>query len=282
MSDEQLRKPHLSASQLSMLSRCGLQYFYRYVLGERRPPGVAAHVGSGVHASIERNLRAKLGGWGLLSLDEVADAAVDATRKRFAEEPPMLDDDERALGADKVEGAAIDTAASLALLHAKELAPVIDPVAVEQEFRIVLDGFPYDLLGYKDIVEPRRIRDTKTSSKTPPKDAAYTSLQLTLYHLDSVIRGDDVTVALDYLVSTKTPKAVTLSSCRNEQDHRKLLARVETAARVIEAGAFAPAAPDAWCCSPRWCGWYDRCPSGSGARTTVALIDPKNLVRRAA
>jgi len=278
------RKPHLSATQLTMLSRCGLQYYWRYIKGIRRPPGSAATLGKGTHRAIEANLRAKMS-WGqLLSEEEVKQKAAEATAAAWDEEPPQLDDDERAAGADKVKGELVDTAVVLASLHHKQAAPKIEPIAIEQEFTIEIDGSPYDLLGYKDIETATHIRDTKTPGKTPSADAAERSVQLTLYHLETKLRtGEDKRVALDNLVKGRSPKYVPLEAGRTEADHAQLLHRVEAAVRTIEAGNFTPANPDDWCCSPKWCGWWDQCPQGARQVAVVPLISPDRLrVRKAA
>lgn len=272
--DAVLNKPHLSISQLNMLARCGEQYRYRYVEGIKAPPGVQLVIGKGTHGAIEKDLANKIE-WGeLLPDDSIADFAADATRKAWQEDAPVLGE------GDPDEGGAVDTAVALATVHHRELAPVIEPVAVERKFRLELPDFPFDLVGVIDVEETTRIRDTKTSSKTPPADAAHVSDQLTMYHLEAATRGESKTVALDYLVKSKQAKALTLESTRNEQDHARLLRRVEAAAKVIQAGAFTPTTPDNWACSPKWCGYWDRCAWGSRKAVTVGLIDPARLVRR--
>ena len=46
-------KPHLSASQLSMMARCPVQWEFRYAKGIKSPPGVALLVGKATHVSVE-------------------------------------------------------------------------------------------------------------------------------------------------------------------------------------------------------------------------------------
>jgi hypothetical protein len=268
-------KPHLSVTQLNMLSRCGLQYDFRYIQKIIAPPGVQLVIGKGTHAAIEKDLVNKQQ-WGtLLPDDSIADYAADAARAAWDEDEPVLQE------GDPDKGGVVDVAVSLAQLHHKQVAPGIDPVAIERGFVLEIEGFPYDLMGFVDIEEPGRIRDTKTSSKSPPADAAEQSDQLTLYHLEAVTRGlPPPMVQLDYLVKTKVPKAVSLSSVRGPEDHARFLRRVEVAARVIEAGSFQPAAPDSWACSQKWCGYWDRCAFGSRGRVSVGLIDPARLTSR--
>lgn len=268
-------KPHLSISQIGMLQRCGKQYEFRYLEGIKSPPGVALVIGKGTHGAVEQDLGNFIE-WGELLPDEaIADFAAESTRKEWQKEPPTLQD------GDPDEGGAVDTAVALAQVHHREVAPRIEPVAVERGFRLELPDFSHDLVGYIDIEEPHRIRDTKTSGKTPPADAADVSDQLTLYHLDATVRGKEIkAVALDYLVKTKVAKAVTLESPRGPQDHARLLRKVEAAAAVIKAGNFMPAPADFWGCSPKWCGYWDRCDYGAKKKVSVGLIDVSRLISR--
>src|SRR5688572_18034717 len=190
-----------------MLARCGVQYDLRYNQGLRVPPGVAAVIGRGTHGAIEQDLGNKLEWGSLLPDDAVQEFAADAARKAWDQEEPQRNE------GDPDKGEAIDTAVSLATVHHQQLAPKIEPVALERGFVLELDGFPFDLMGYVDIEEPGRIRDTKTSAKAPQADAADTSDQLTLYDLEATVRGKKpMAVVLDYLVKTKQAKVVTLQS----------------------------------------------------------------------
>ncbi len=268
-------KKHLSITQINMLARCGEQYRFRYVDGIKSPPGVALVIGKATHAAIEKDLTNKIQWGALLPDDAIAETAADATRKAWSDDEPTLQD------GDPDQGGAVDAAVSLATLHHRELAPKIEPISLERGFVLSLDGFPFDLMGYVDIDEATRIRDTKTASKSPSGNEADKSDQLTLYHLDATVRGDvGKTVALDYLVKTKVAKAITLESTRGPEDHARLLRKVEASAKVIEAGNFAPTSPDNWWCSAKWCGYFDRCDFGSRRSVSVGLIDPALLTSR--
>lgn len=269
-------KPHLSVSQLGLLARCGEAYRFRYVEGIKSPPGVALVIGKGTHAAIESDLTNKMT-WGeLLPDDSIADYAADAARKAWEDEEPVAQE------GDPDKGGAVDQAVSLAQLHHKQVAPAIEPIALERGFLLEMPGFGFDLKGYVDIEEEGRIRDVKTASKAPPSDAADVSDQLSAYHLEAATRGADPIVQLDYLVKTKVPKVITLTSRRTPEDHARFLQRMEAAARVIEAGAFYPTGADSWACSERFCGYWNRCRWGSRKAVTVGLIDPSRLVSRVA
>ena len=51
---------YLSATQVTMHKKCGLQYYKRYIEGKKRPPGIALIEGSSHHASLEYNNKYKV------------------------------------------------------------------------------------------------------------------------------------------------------------------------------------------------------------------------------
>lgn len=265
-------KPVLHVSQMNMLSRCGEQYYRRYVKGEVIPPAVAMVTGTGTHRGVEENLRNKIATKGtLLPVAQVQQIAVDAFKAEW-DRGVKLSEDEVSAGIDRVKGEAIDTVASLSALHHRELAPRIQPVHVERTFRLELPGYPLDLAGTMDIQEPRTVRDTKTAAKSPPSDAADVSAQLTMYALavKTLEGAAPEKVCLDNLVKTKTPKVVVLESTRTDDDMRQFLQRVERSVEVIQKGAFTPADPSSWWCSKEWCGYHATCPFAA-KRVQVAL-----------
>lgn len=268
-------RPHLSHSQIDMLSRCELQWYYRYVLGLKVPPGVAAVIGKGTHGAVYRDLDQKRN-WGvLLETDEVKDAARDATVRAWEREPPKLNE------GDPDKGEAIDTAVALADVYHRRIAPEVEPIALEQAFLIEVPQLPFDLLGVVDVETAETVRDTKTKGKKPAEDAASRSTQLALYHLNATLSGSPAKdVAFDYLIKTKVPQAITLRAQPTETDHRALMKRVELAAASIQSGVFKPTWAGNWACSPKWCGYWDKCEFGARKAVSVGLVDPRSLTSR--
>jgi len=265
-----MKKPVLHQSQIGTWDHCPMQYYFRYVKGRIKPPGVALIRGQGVHQAAEKDLTAKRDNGALLPDDEVTDIARDTVVSYWQQNGVRLSDDEKAQGEKAVIAETIDTAVGLAATHHGELAPVLEPVHIERPWKLELQGCPVDLQGTIDLQEPQSLRDLKTSAKSPTRTAAETSLQLTMYHL-AASKLDGVQpeqVALDFLVSTKTPKIVTLRSTRDPSDWQQLLDRVAVMAQAIDAGVFVPRLPDHWICSDKWCGyWRDECPFGRRHRT---------------
>lgn len=252
----------ISQSRLAMMSRCGEQFRRVYIEGERRPPGVAMIVGSSVDDSVNANLGNVIETGAMLPMEAVQDVARDALEARWVEEGVVLTDEEAELGPKTVRGEAVDRSIRLALLHYDGVAPKLKPKSVQRRFRVRIKGESNIILvGVLDVEEPGTVRDTKTSKKSPAKNAADKSQQLTMYALGVRIEDGEIpdSVHLDYLVDLKTPKYKHLESTRGPDDFRVLLARIERYARIVEAGAFAPANPDDWCCSEKFCGFASTC-----------------------
>lgn len=253
-------RPQLHATALNM--QCGEAFRRRYIEREIIPPGVAIIVGIATDRAVSKNLEHKRDTSELLPVEEVADAARDLLNETWESGTVKLDQEEVEAGLKAVRGQAVDKTVRLSVLHATAKAPEIEPTHVQRKWSIELPGYPMDLVGTIDVQEgARAIRDTKTTAKSPPADAAERSLQLTAYALASkVIDGAAPDkVALDYLIDTKTPQAKTLEATRGPEDYRALLARVETVTLAIERGVFMPVTPDHWACSIKWCGYAPSC-----------------------
>jgi hypothetical protein len=248
-------------SQISMLMRCPVQYDFRYVKGIVRPPGIAAHVGSGVHASAELNLSQKMETKLPVSRDWASEMARDTVIRKIDTDGVLLSEDEASRGLGAVKGEAVDKATRLALLHYDELAPSIEPVGIEIPWTVEVKGTPITLAGRIDLEVADGIRDLKTAGKMPKMDAADKADQLSMYAVSYlVLRGKmPKTLGLDFLVDTKTPTLCRLETARDEKDLAIFLRRVSTAVKVIQTGAFMPCDRGSWVCSPRWCGWYSMC-----------------------
>lgn len=264
-----MNKPLLSSSRVGLYQKCGLAWDFRYNKGIKSPPGVALHVGKATHQSVELNLRGKIEGIAV-PLDEARELAGSALVEMWKKEPPMLTDEDGS--PDKARGAAQDKAVALAGLHHTEVAPGIEPAAVEEGFIIELPG-PYDIQGFKDIrATDNAIRDTKTASKSPGSEAAIQSDQLALYAWDAELAGRPAPyVALDYLVATKTPKAVSLMANPGPEEFRRVADRFSAAWKGMAAGVALPAPRDSWMCSAKFCGYFAMCPHGAKNATMVPL-----------
>ena len=263
--------PHTSVSQMNTFWRCAIQYYWRYPMGLKVPPGVTLIIGKGGHKSVESNLNAKKDNGVLLPESDVLDIAAEAVNAEWDKEPPRLSPEEQTEGEKNVRGKAVDRAVLLSRLHHCKVAPDIIPTGVEREWRLEIPHLSVDLVGIIDVCEPDRIRDTKFKSKSPTAGEVDGSLQFTAYHLArKVIDGVDCKLQMDALVSTKEAKYVPMPTTRTVADHQDLLNRLCVMQEAIEKGVFLPCQRDSWACSEKWCGYFnDVCPYGRKGRERV-------------
>ncbi|HSW40818.1 MAG TPA: PD-(D/E)XK nuclease family protein [Acidobacteriota bacterium] len=252
-------KPQLHVSALGM--KCMEAFRRRYIEREVIPPGVALVVGTGTHRGVDVNMHYKIETGDLLPIEAVADAARDGVNHAWEKDGVKLEPDEVARGVKAVRGEAIDKAVRLATLHAKEKAPRIFPIHAERPWSLEIKGYPLDLVGRLDIQEADTVRDTKTSGKTPSEDVAEKSLQLKAYALAVQVLDGKAPgkVFLDYLIDTKTPKTATFEHSPDIDDFQAVLNRVEVISMAMTRGVFVPVEPDHWCCSEKFCGYWNTC-----------------------
>lgn len=267
------KKPYFSPTQLEMYAKCGEQYRRRYIENEIIPPGIAAVAGRGVHGGIATNFRQKIETRVDLPVVDVVDAAVEQFKAEL-QGAYELTPEEQAQGRDNVIGAATDTVASLAELHAREVAPEYQPVFVEQPVRLELPG-PRDLYGIIDLADERKlVVDHKTAAKSKSQADVDNSVQLTVYAaFHKALTGElPAAVRLETLVkSKKQPKRQVLESTRNSADFTALANRINAVSAGVAAGVFQPAPTGAWWCGARWCGYWDTCKFVNTERTLVEL-----------
>lgn len=256
-------KPYLSPSQLSMFLKCGEAYRRRYIQGEKIPPGIAQHRGSAVHKGAEYNYRQKIESRLDLKADEVVDYAVAAFEDRVQIDGLLLDPLEEREGKPKILGAAKDETAKLTDLLMTQVAPKIQPVAVEETHRMALPDSSHDLLGIFDLIDDKnQIRDLKTTSKTKLQMDVDKDSQFTFYSFmyRAKFGVDPAAVVVDNLVLKKVPESITLTTHRSDADYQVLINRINTVLDAINKGVYPPAPEGSWACSPRFCGYWSDCP----------------------
>ncbi len=131
-----LPKDHLSVSQINMFKNCPRQYYYAYVLGERRKPNSNLTFGSAFHSTAEVNYKQKVDSHEDLAVKEVQEIWSEEFSKRIPE--TVFEEGEKP-GAIKDEGvAAVE-------VYMKTFAPGIQPFMVEQEIDVPLEGVEFSI-----------------------------------------------------------------------------------------------------------------------------------------
>lgn len=157
-------RDHISASSVKTFARCPEQFRRHYILGQSAPPNANMLWGSADHDAIGQNFSQKV--------DSYEDEPVQFVRERFAvaldarvdeaggasqvdwgntDEP----DGELVKGdgaARKAWGAVKDRGVELVDAYMKESAPRVQPSMVEEEFEVLVPGFPVKIVGHIDVV----------------------------------------------------------------------------------------------------------------------------------
>ena len=258
-------------SEMSMAMRCLVQHHFVYRLGMRRPGNAFLAIGTGAHSAIEYYMRWKLAHeMATAPRDEVSDVARDSVAHRIETEGLTLDEDEAAKGIVRVKARAVDVAARMSLLHYDEIAPGIEPIEVEKEWRVNVKGANLVLAGRIDLIATDGIHDSKTAKAMPAANEADTSDQLTTYALaHRVLYGKlPAKLFLDKMVITEKEREDSsepgrkkiLETVRTDADLIPFLKRIEAIVRLIRSGMIMPCDRSHYLCSRKWCGFFDICP----------------------
>jgi len=264
---------HLSPSSINMFNRCGRQFMYRYLQGLVIPPGISAVRGTAAHTGVEVNLLNIIQTGAAAPLEAVETACQEKVNSEWEKGVRLLPEEQEQPEA-KLRGEAVDGAIRLARTHHKEIAPSLKPVSLERWWELTVPDLPCTVKGRIDLQEERGLRDLKTGKAYPTEDAAERSPQLTWYALAAQTL-DGVPpeyVSLDHLILTKTGVTYRPQTAnRGLVDFSREIQRAQLAAHMIEDNVYPAAMPDQWCCTPKWCGYWNRCPYGARQATTVSF-----------
>jgi len=159
----------LSSSSLSLLSRCGQAWVYRYIMRVPRRQTTQMVTGRAVHRFVAQGLNRKAVGVGLPSREEVYDTAPIIVREEWESDEIQLSEEEVALGIQPTQERVIDetrvTSTGFTELHAPTIEPVVDRKGprVERRFEIRVAGVP--VIGYVDVEHQRAVEDAN-----PPRE----------------------------------------------------------------------------------------------------------------
>lgn len=158
-------RQQLHISGVNMLNDCGQRFFYRYVLGIRRPPSAYVLVGKATDESVTQNLDNKIRTGELLPREDVLGIADSVFEREKDREQIELDPDEKKEGRslETVLGEAKDKTVALAGLHHDQAAPAIQATAVHRRFSINMDKFLR--IRAKDLHESARQAEDKYMQK---------------------------------------------------------------------------------------------------------------------
>lgn len=256
-------------STLNMALRCGEQFRRRYKMGEIVPPSIAAGRGTALHKANEVNLQNKIDKGEDRPLDELHDAARDAFIKTFKNGVFLTDNNKPEKA--KLLNQGLNDALRCTSLYRSDVAPQIQPVAVEKEFKVTVRAGETDITlgGIIDYLDRRlRIGDLKTTINKWPAGRAQSEMQPVFYSLavetQTGKRPDwDYHVLIARRGNKGNPTSEELQTIPLKVTNKQinaLLAKCEFFMQMEQAGLYPPTNPVNWWCSPEWCGYHSTCP----------------------
>lgn len=252
------------------------------------PPEAALLMGSSAHETLEVYYKEIMKGEEPLTPGMVSEYSVSVLEENADEVGFTLAGKEKDILTTQLE---IATGS-----YVSHIAPGVVPIAVEEEIKYESRcGVP--VLGYLDLVrEATDLEKTILGCNTVLADYKFTnkkwslpqlmnSLQFNLYNIATGISAIEIhnvvktekpskglkvpsadfkepTVALDVASNIRVLRH---NFAGDENTHFENL--IESAAKLITSGLFMPCAPDAWCCTADWCGYYYRCRGKNKPRT---------------
>jgi hypothetical protein len=262
--DSALPTKYFSHSQYGMYKRCPRQFEYRYVKGLRQPPGIAMTQGSAIHVGAEKTHQHTIKHGKPLTLQE-AESHVADTFERMGE---YIED-----WGNAKQGNVKDLTLHHFRVYYTQAVPVVRPKAVEESFAVKIGDVP--IVGFIDLIDEVLMEDAfSTSLKGIPEtysevvtDLKFTGrkwppakltkdTQLTLYaHVKGIPR-----VRIDFLLDQKSgTRYVQERSIRTPLDAKHFEEDLNEAVVLIKKGIFPRCTPTEWCCTPKFCGYYQEC-----------------------
>lgn len=238
-------------SSLGMFLKCPRQYMYRYEMGQVVAPRAALTVGGAVDVGTTANYKQKI--------ETKQDLAVNDVLDIYSSEF-----DKRAIGTDwdgEDSGKQKDLGARLVKFFQEVAAPKIQPVAVQEAFRIETTA-GYAIGGTMDLIDDKQIiRDTKTSAKSYQEDAVSDSIQAAMYDFAYEAKHGVPAkgFAFDVVTKTKEPKYQEVTGVVSSNQRQRLFESINIMHSQIQRGEYNYAPEGAWWCSKDWCGYWSQC-----------------------
>lgn len=242
----------LSPSQVRTFRDCGAKWYYKYALGLPDPPNSSLVRGRVVHQMAEAFFRAKLDG-GSPDPDDLQACFEDAWDREAAG---------AAFGADEDVDLLKRQAAMLTRKYLDEVAPEIEPAALELPVQGVIGGVA--VRGFVDLLDTGgRIIDLKTAARRPTGVSADYAFQLATYA--SLCPNANGTARVDTLVATKSPQVVTQEYTVSPADLKMTEKLYPLVREAMREGIYLPNRSSNLC-SRKHCNFAEACESEFGGR----------------
>ena len=261
-----LPKGYLSASSISTMLKCPMQFYYRYVQDIVIPPGAALVTGSVAHKSFEQYYNLVIQANDRLTEEQAGEMAA-------AEFDAYISGSEVAMTQQEKDKAKPDVVVSK---YVKHIASGVTPIACEEQFKVAMPC-GVDILGFVDLKHRLSdggtgIIDYKITNKAWSIGTLRNSIQFMLYSMltglhDVQVHNITKTKYKPFADESPEVDGVRKVASNMQVLHhnfdasilRHLDTLVESVATSISSGIFIPCDPSSWCCTPEWCGYWNLC-----------------------
>jgi len=255
----------LNQSQIQQWMKCPEQHRRRWVDGDIIPPAGPMIRGTAVHVGAEVNFKQKVDSKIDLPAGDIIEAAVQTVQSRIRTEGIWMNEEEQTQGQAKVTNGIEQEVITLAGLYARAVAPLYQPIAVEEEMTFKVDGLEgVEVGGRIDTISDRQeVVDLKTYSKKANEAEMEADPQPTMYALLKLLKTGTAakSINMEILVNKKEPEHQRIQLTKRKPDFIALLEQVKAIALAVRAG-IAPGAygqKGAWWCSKKQCGYWRTC-----------------------
>lgn len=259
----EIKKPHISASQLSTYWSCGYSWYLRYVEKKKYSPATHLVFGSVLDKIANKILIKKAQTGLILSYDQVEPHIEKIWQQQINNRGIRFSYAEQEEGVEKVTEKLIAALHLCTKIYISEVALKIIPLTeydVQREVRLEIEGYKYDILLYYDVIEELGFRDLKTSKKKPSQQALNAKEQYTIYSLAfEKEKGFEPIIWEDTIIKNKTPRCESLKTKRSITDYQCLINRMENFADGVDKGVFTPASQSDFKCGPNTCEFAKEC-----------------------
>ena len=245
--------PVLSPSQVRCFFDCPARWWFKYglQLPERKNSSLA--LGLAVHQALEVNFREKIE----THEDLETTGVVIVFREAWMEQVP-----ETEFTADESQGELRRLGERLVAKYMDEVAPKVEPAAVELEVQGEISGVA--VRGRVDVVDVEgRLIDFKTASRRPSSISPDYAFQLATYR--QITPGASGAVRIDSLVKTQTIHIVQQAYTVEEPDIRATQVLYPMAQKAMGSGMYCPNR-QSLLCSQKYCSFWKHCEEEFGGR----------------
>ena len=157
------------------------------------------------------------------------------------------------------EAGAVVSPATLAALYWEEIAPAVEPKAVEVTFEVEVPGVDVPFVGVIDLIDGDTLVDHKTAERAWGQYRADRDIQAAAYLYGHWrMTGEIPPFRFDVAVKSGKPRIEQLLTRRTEQQLLWYERLLQAAWGQIQAGVFTPN-PTAWSCSEKHCPFWREC-----------------------